>query len=156
MSQAAVLASRGHPALAVAYFGLPGLPATLTRIPLEYFATALRWLARQPGVNSDRIIVVGTSRGSEAAQLLGVHYPDLVHSVVALSPSSVANPDPARTSRHGRGTASQCPPCPPTNSGSRFPSTRARSSRSNAFADRCSCSAGTKTSSGRRAHSPTR
>lgn len=50
-SQPAALASRGHVALAVAYFGLPGLPKTLTRIPLEYFATALRWLGRQPGVD---------------------------------------------------------------------------------------------------------
>jgi dienelactone hydrolase len=93
-SQPAALASRGHVALAVAYFGLPGLPKTLTRIPLEYFATALRWLGRQPGVDPHRITVMGTSRGSEAALLVGVHYPELVHSVAALSPSSVVNPAP--------------------------------------------------------------
>ena len=66
----ALLASSGYPALGVAYFGEPGLPQTLSRIPLEYFAGALRWLARQPGVNPARIAVLGVSRGSEAAQLL--------------------------------------------------------------------------------------
>jgi uncharacterized protein len=57
------LASRGHPTLAVAYFGLAGLPRTLANIPLEYFVTSLRWLARQPGVDPKRIVVVGASRG---------------------------------------------------------------------------------------------
>ena len=33
--------------------------------------------------------MLGSSHGSEAALLLGVHYPRLVHSVVALVPSSV-------------------------------------------------------------------
>ena len=33
--------------------------------------------------------MLGSSYGSEAALLLGVHYPSLVHAVVALVPSSV-------------------------------------------------------------------
>jgi dienelactone hydrolase len=86
----ALLASSGYPALGVAYFKEPGLPRTLSRIPLEYFATALRWLARQPGVDPARIAVLGVSRGSEAAQLLGVYYPDLVHGVIASVPSNAA------------------------------------------------------------------
>jgi dienelactone hydrolase len=86
--KAAALASHGYPALALAYFGEPGLPPTLSNVPLEYFATALRWLARQPGVDPGRIIVEGVSRGSEAALLLGVTYPELVHAVIAAVPSS--------------------------------------------------------------------
>jgi dienelactone hydrolase len=86
----ALLASNGYPALGVAYFKEPGLPQTLSEIPLEYFAQALRWLARQPGVDPTRIAVLGISRGSEAAQLLGVYYPSLVHAVVAAVPSDVA------------------------------------------------------------------
>jgi dienelactone hydrolase len=86
----AMLASNGYPALGVAYFGEPGLPKTLSRIPLEYFAKALRWLERQPGVDPTRIAVLGISRGSEAAQLLGVYYPGLVHAVIASVPSNVA------------------------------------------------------------------
>lgn len=87
---AALLASQGYTVLGVAYFGLPGLPSTLADIPLEYLARALRWLARQPGVDPARIAVLGVSRGSEAAQLLGVHYPDLVHAVIASVPSDAA------------------------------------------------------------------
>jgi Acyl-CoA thioester hydrolase/BAAT N-terminal region/BAAT / Acyl-CoA thioester hydrolase C terminal len=86
----ALLASSGYPALGVAYFGAPGLSQTLSKIPLEYFAGALRWLARQPGVNPGSIAVLGVSRGSEAAQLLGVYYPGLVHAVIASVPSNAA------------------------------------------------------------------
>jgi len=86
----ALLAGQGYPALGVAYFGLPGLPSALANIPLEYFARALRWLARQPGVDPARIAVLGVSRGSEAAQLLGVHYPGLVHAVIASVPNNAA------------------------------------------------------------------
>jgi dienelactone hydrolase len=86
----AMRASSGYPTLGVAYFGEPGLPKTLSRIPLEYFARALSWLARQPGVDLARIAVLGISRGSEAAQLLGVYYPGLVHAVIASVPSNVA------------------------------------------------------------------
>jgi dienelactone hydrolase len=84
------LAARGFPALALAYFEEPGLPQTLSNIPVEYFATALRWLRDQPQVDPNRVVALGISRGSEAALLLGVHYPDLVHGVVAAVPANVA------------------------------------------------------------------
>ncbi|MGA2806472.1 MAG: acyl-CoA thioesterase/bile acid-CoA:amino acid N-acyltransferase family protein [Acidimicrobiales bacterium] len=87
---AAALATQGYPTLDIAYFKEPGLPQALEDIPLEYFAKALRWLASRPGVDSRRIWVDGSSRGSEAALLLGVHYPGLVHGVVALVPSDAA------------------------------------------------------------------
>ena len=86
----ALLASHGYPTLDIAYFGEPGLPSSLENIPLEYFATALRWLATQPQVDPQRIWVSGISRGSEAALLLGVYYPNLVHGVIASVPSNVA------------------------------------------------------------------
>lgn len=87
---ALALAAHGYPVLNLAYFNEPGLPSTLSAIPLEYFAKALRWLAAQPDVNPDGIWVDGASRGSEAALLLGVNYPNLVHGVIALVPSDVA------------------------------------------------------------------
>jgi dienelactone hydrolase len=85
-----MLAARGYPTLGVAYFRAPGLPQTLARIPLEYFERALTWLRAQPQVDPSRIVVIGVSRGSEAAQLLGVYYPSLVSGVVASVPSNVA------------------------------------------------------------------
>jgi dienelactone hydrolase len=91
---AAVLAAQGYPALALAYFGEPGLPARLANVPLEYFARALRLLRAQPGVDPEHVLVQGTSRGGEAALLVGATYPDLVDGVVAGVPSSRVNPTP--------------------------------------------------------------
>jgi dienelactone hydrolase len=84
------LAAHGYPTLSLAYFRAPGLPQTLENIPLEYFQQALVWLRAQPQVDPDRIVVLGVSFGSQAAQLLGVHYPNLVSAVVASVPSNVA------------------------------------------------------------------
>lgn len=86
--QAALLASHGIAALALAYFGYEGLPARLASIPLEYFETALEWLAARLDVRADHIAVLGISRGAELALLLGATYPR-VSSVVAYSPSAV-------------------------------------------------------------------
>lgn len=88
---AELLASRGFPALALAYFDEPGLPQALDRIPLEYFTRAVGWLGQQPGVDAGALTVWGDSRGSEAALLLGAYFPALVHAVIAGSPSSVIN-----------------------------------------------------------------
>jgi dienelactone hydrolase len=88
---AELLASHGYPALALGYFGLPGLPTTLQNIPLEYFASAARILAAQPGVDPTKILAMGYSRGSEAALLLADDYPRLIHAVVVYSPSAQVN-----------------------------------------------------------------
>ncbi len=88
---AALLASRGYAALALAYFGVEGLPKTLERIPLEYFATALTWMQRQPSIDGERIAVQGISRGGELALLLGATYPH-IRAVAAYVPSGVTWP----------------------------------------------------------------
>ena len=66
-------------------------------MPLEYFEKALRWLAQQPGVDPDRLVAWGISRGGEAAFLLGTTYPKLVHAVVDYVGSGVVygSPDDA-------------------------------------------------------------
>jgi pimeloyl-ACP methyl ester carboxylesterase len=89
----AMLASRGFPTLDLAYLGEPGLPQQPTGLSLEYFAKALGWLGRQPGVDPRRLWVMGWSQGSEAALMLGVYYPNLVHGVAALAPNDVAECD---------------------------------------------------------------
>ena len=88
---AELLASRGFPALALAYFDEPGLPNALDRIPLEYFARAASWLGAQPGADAQLLTAWGDSRGSEAALLIGAYFPGIVHAVIAGSPSSVVN-----------------------------------------------------------------
>jgi len=82
------LASHGYSVLALAYFGAPGLPRTLSNIPLEYFATALQWMSAQPSVDPSRVGVLGLSRGAELALLLGTIHRD-VDAVVAYMPSNV-------------------------------------------------------------------
>lgn len=88
--ESALLAGHGVSALNLAYFRMPGLPERLEHIPLEYFAKALTWLAHQPGVDPSHLYVEGVSRGSEAALLLGAHYPSLVRGVIALVPENNA------------------------------------------------------------------
>jgi dienelactone hydrolase len=85
--EAQLLAARGHPALALDYFGGPGLPGTLRRIPLEYFQRGLRWVARRTG--AARVALYGVSRGGEGALIIGSRYPSLVAGVVALVPSAI-------------------------------------------------------------------
>jgi dienelactone hydrolase len=82
------LASRGFSVLSLAYFAGEGLPKQLSGIKLEYFKTAIDWLATQPRVDPNRIAVVGISRGGELALLLGATYPQ-VKAVVAYVPSHV-------------------------------------------------------------------
>lgn len=89
LDKAAVLSRHGFATLALAYFGIPPLPTWLHRIPLEYFEAALGWLRAQPEIDSQRIGVLGISRGAELALLLGAKFPE-IHAVVAYAPSSVA------------------------------------------------------------------
>jgi dienelactone hydrolase len=84
--EAALLASRGFACLALAYFNYPGRPPELVDQPLEYFGTALEWLAAHPQVRADAIAVKGNSRGGELSLLLGSTYPAL-RAVVAVVPS---------------------------------------------------------------------
>ena len=76
-----MFASEGIASLALAYFGMPGLPMTFERIPLEYFEAAIRWLERRDDVRSDAIAVAGASRGGELALLLAATYPELKAAV---------------------------------------------------------------------------
>jgi dienelactone hydrolase len=96
---AELLASHGYPTMSLAYFAEPGLPATLTDVPLEYFTKALAALRAAPGVDPAQVLVSGISRGSEAALLLGAHFPNLVNGVLAGVPSSVVNPGLPDTSK---------------------------------------------------------
>lgn len=86
--EAALLASRGFPALALGYFSYRSRPSRLCRQPLEYFAEALRWLQHRPECNGFGTVAVGHSRGGELALLLAATYPE-VCGVVSLAGSGV-------------------------------------------------------------------
>ena len=99
--EAALLASRGYAAFALAYFrgeffapeGVGSLPDTLTNVPLEYFGRALGWLGGRGGVRGDRLGVIGHSRGGELALLLGATQPE-VKAVVSYVGSGVVVSSP--------------------------------------------------------------
>lgn len=86
---AAPFAAQGYAVLALSYFATEGLPRNLDQIPLEYFRTALRWLAARAEVDPARIGVYGISKGGEAALLVGTRNPEL-RAVAAGVPSNVA------------------------------------------------------------------
>jgi len=85
---AAIYASHGYVTLALAYFGMEGLPDSLMEIPLETVERAVRWLEARPEVDKNAIGVWGASKGAELALLAASHYPQ-IKAVVAKSPSAV-------------------------------------------------------------------
>lgn len=90
--QAAIaLQLEGYSVLVPSYFGGPGQPRHLERIPLETFDRALAWLSARPEVDPDEIVLGGVSKGAEAALLVAARHPEL-RAVVAGVPSSVVWP----------------------------------------------------------------
>jgi dienelactone hydrolase len=84
---AGLFASRGFAALAISYFGAPGLPPHLVDVEVEVVERAIEWMFRRPDIRH-RVAVMGYSRGSELAMLSGVLF-DQVNAVVACAPSGV-------------------------------------------------------------------
>lgn len=64
---AALLAAHGFTVLALASWGMDGVPPTAMDIPLEYFETAIEHV--------DAVAVVGGSKGGETALLLAATFP---------------------------------------------------------------------------------
>lgn len=82
--RARLLVRQGMTALSIRWFGGPGQSPGICEIPLETFTAAVD-LLRANG--AERIGILGTSKGAEAALLTAVHDPR-VDVVVALSPTS--------------------------------------------------------------------
>jgi dienelactone hydrolase len=89
-ARAALIASHGFPALAVAYFGISPLPGSLVEIPLEYFGRAFEFIVESGLGTHGRIGVMGTSRGGELALLLASRF-SAVGGVVAYVPSGIVH-----------------------------------------------------------------
>lgn len=89
-SMGGLLASHGIAALVVGLFGAPGLPPDLVEVPLEPVEAGWSWLGARPAVDSDRVAVLGLSRGAEAVLAAVAASERLRPSlVVGLSPGSV-------------------------------------------------------------------
>jgi dienelactone hydrolase len=86
---APLLASRGFATLALAYFGVPGLPDMLVGIEAETVERAVAWLHSRADVGRDRVAVIGGSRGGELALLAGSLL-DEIGAVAAFVPSHVS------------------------------------------------------------------
>ena len=94
--EAALLASHGFAALALAYFKAPGLPDELFRIPVEYVKTAVDWLRQRGDIDGEHIATLGGSKGGELALLSAATFPE-IHAVVAYAAPSVVGSGITRT-----------------------------------------------------------
>lgn len=56
--------------LLLAYFGKDELNESLERIPLEYFINSIEFIKKEYGLVDEEIIIIGQSKGGEAALLL--------------------------------------------------------------------------------------
>lgn len=83
---AGLFVEQGMLALAVGYFGLPGLPKTLSMIPLETIEWAVRWLKAYEGGRVRSICAYGLSKGAEMVLLSSIYSRD-IDSVVAVVPN---------------------------------------------------------------------
>jgi len=92
-AQGKLFASRGYATLAIQYFDYVAAPNTIPSlildVPLEYFGTAIEWLRTKPFVTRNKVAIVGSSRGGEAALLVGSRYGDKLTAVVAARPSDI-------------------------------------------------------------------
>jgi hypothetical protein len=98
VERAGLFAARGAVALAQRWFGGPGQAPAICEIPLETFGRAVDRLANE---GCERIALVATSRGAEAALLVACT-DSRVDVVVAVSPSSVVWPCIYRSADGGR------------------------------------------------------
>lgn len=88
-AMAKALSDEGFGALALAYFKAPGLPDTLEDIPLETFTRGLDFLGARAETRRRRVVILGVSKGAEAA-LLVASRDARACAVLAGVPSSVA------------------------------------------------------------------
>ena len=84
---AQAFAREGYGALALAWFKADGLPQQLQEIPLEYFATAIAWIGKQPLADANRLAIYGISKGGETALLVASRQPE-IKAVIAAVPSA--------------------------------------------------------------------
>jgi dienelactone hydrolase len=85
LERARLFANQGGLSLALQWFGGEDQAPGICEVPLETFFTAVDYLKR---TGCDRIALIGTSKGAEAALLTAVH-DHRIGTVIAVSPSHV-------------------------------------------------------------------
>jgi len=89
--RAALYASHGYAAFALAYFKAPGLSDYISNTPLEYFEKGIDWLRATVKPLGDFVAISGQSRGGELVLLLGATFPQKVSAVLAYVPSALVH-----------------------------------------------------------------
>jgi len=89
--RAALYASHGYAAFALAYFKAQGLSDYISNTRIEYFETALAWLHRTVRPAHGFVALSGQSRGGELALLLGTLFPESISAVVGYVPGAVVH-----------------------------------------------------------------
>jgi len=76
---ASYLAHQGFVTLALAFFGVEGLPKTYTETPIriEYFEEAVQFLRQHDSVDPEKIGVLGSSKGGDIAYAMMSHLPQI-------------------------------------------------------------------------------
>jgi len=87
-NSAKIISSHGYAVLALAYFGIDNLPANLERVPLEYFFNAIDRAKEKQFIDTTKIVIVGVSKGGEAALLVASMRRD-IKGAIAFGPSNV-------------------------------------------------------------------
>ena len=91
--KAALLASHGFAALALAFFRYDDLPEDPSELDVEYFLEAVDWLAKHPKVHPYGIGVQGVSRGAQFALMMASQKPE-IKAVVSISPAHCFDSSP--------------------------------------------------------------
>jgi dienelactone hydrolase len=86
--RAKIISSHGYAVLALGYFGMDNLPKNLERIPVEYFFNAINWTKEKQFIDTNKIVILGVSKGGEAALLVASMRRD-IKGAIAFVPSNV-------------------------------------------------------------------
>ncbi len=86
--RAKIISSHGYAVLALGYFGVENLPQRLERIPVEYFFNSINWAKEKQFIDTNKIVILGVSKGGEAALLVASMRRD-IKGAIAFVPSNV-------------------------------------------------------------------
>lgn len=87
---AALLAAKGFAVLLVAYSRYKRLPVEIYDLPIERFKNGIEWFRQHPNINSENIVGIGISKGSEGLLAAASYFPCIgLKSIIAIVPSHV-------------------------------------------------------------------